>query len=188
MRVSRTAVPPWSTLLLTVVLACASGTEGPTAPDPGNHPINPIPGDLWRPSYPALGNWVLVTSQTGDWLGQGKKWVVADVNGDQVYPYQYDGASTITVFAAPWFATFTPMDGMARLAQGYYPHAEGGATKYHGGFGWMGDGRACMSVTGWFAVDSVRYAGDSLVALDVRSEQHCDGGAAPLYAAVHWRK
>jgi hypothetical protein len=55
-----------------------------------------------------------------------------------------------------------------------------------GGLNWSGEGRGCNTLTGWFVVDSVTYNGDALTAIDLRFEQHCDGGTSALHGEIHW--
>ena len=39
---------------------------------------------------------------------------------------------------------------------------------------------------GWFVVDAVTYVGDTLTAIDLRFEQHCEGHAPALRGEIHW--
>src|SRR5438105_11976829 len=55
-----------------------------------------------------------------------------------------------------------------------------------GGLSWYGEGRGCNTLLGWFAVDRVSYTGSALTALDLRFEQHCEGGVPALHGAIHW--
>jgi hypothetical protein len=54
------------------------------------------------------------------------------------------------------------------------------------GMSWSGEGRVCDTLTGWFVVDSVTYVGETLTAIDLRFEQHCEGTAPALYGKIHW--
>ena len=157
----------------------------PTAP-PG--PVLPIPAGLWQPpagSTPATGSSVYLASDAGDWIGAG-----------QTYSYAAPAAS-ITVTASGgylqvrvggWNGDFQAMNSISKIEPGYY----GNLTRYpfhnpvKGGISWYGNGRACNTITGWFAVDRVVYANGVLTALDLRFEQHCEGGTTALHGVVHW--
>ncbi|HOX21228.1 MAG TPA: hypothetical protein PLI70_09895 [Gemmatimonadales bacterium] len=182
---SRTIMSPWTTLFIAVLVSCSSGDGEPTAPAPA-HPINPIPDNLWRPIPPVTGNWVLIQSESGDWVGQGRRWVITPDSTPVFFP-----ASTppgVVMIAHPWQASLAPMQSLAQLEKGYYPNVGRFPSESHGGSDWGGDGRGCNEVSGWFAIDSIRYAGDTLMVLEVRAEQYCDGGTAPLHGAIHWRR
>jgi hypothetical protein len=173
--------------LAAALIGCSAGGDGATAPAQA-HPVNPIPAGLWQPTIPALGNWVLIQSESGDWLGQGKTIVITPSDATPLFLVQDD--PLITIIAGGWNGLFVPMASLGRLEKGYYP----GATKIgpqdpdHGGFMWVGDGRGCTDVRGWFAIDAVAYSGDTLTSIDLRSEQHCDGAAAVLHGAFHWNR
>jgi hypothetical protein len=81
------------------------------------------------------------------------------------------------------------MSSVSELEPGYY----GGLQRYpfnnpvKGGLDWSGDGRGCNTETGWFVVDHAEYTLDQLSAIDLRFEQHCEGGTAALHGQIHWR-
>jgi hypothetical protein len=80
------------------------------------------------------------------------------------------------------------MSGITELQPGYYANLE--RYPFHnpanGGLDWIGEGRGCNTLTGWFAVDSVTYNSGTLSAIDLRFEQHCEGGPAALHGQIHW--
>lgn len=152
-------------------------------------PVNPIPGNLWRPSasLPTSGNYVYLASEQGDYVGEGGTYLYTSSN------------STLTVSASgrhlnvivnsyDWTGDFQAMNSITELQQGYYPDL----IRYpfnnpvRGGLSWDGMGRGCNTLTGWFTVDAVTYSGTSLTSVDLRFEQHCDGAAAALHGAIHW--
>src|SRR5205823_9242498 len=55
-----------------------------------------------------------------------------------------------------------------------------------GGVDWHGGAGGCNSLTGWFVVDAIAYAGGRIAAIDLRVEQHCNGDAPSLHGQVHW--
>jgi len=135
-------------------------------------------------------NTITLTSDVGDYIGQGAA-------------YSYTNASAIIRVTAnassiglsisgdqAWTATFQAQSG-AQLATGVYSNAtrfpfQGGGP----GLSWSGEGRGCNTLTGFFIIDSLSWtAGPAspLLALDLRFEQHCEGGAAALHGTIHWR-
>jgi len=118
------------------------------------------------------------------------------IGGGQVLIY----TSSITVsvsggllssnVAGAWGGSFEVMNSINNLQVGYY----GGLMRYpfnnptKGGLNWDGQGRGCNTLTGWFALDHVTYTSNVLTSLDLRFEQHCEGGTAALHGAMHWDK
>ena len=80
------------------------------------------------------------------------------------------------------------MNTLTQLQPGYYAGLQ--RYPFHnpvlGGLDWSGDGRGCNTLKGWFTVDSVTYVGSTLTAIDLRFEQHCEGGTTALHGAIHW--
>jgi hypothetical protein len=80
------------------------------------------------------------------------------------------------------------MTGLTQLQPGYY----GDLQRYpfhnpvRGGLSVSGNGRGCNTLTGWFVVDAVSFTGGILDAIDLRFEQHCEGGAPALRGKLHW--
>jgi hypothetical protein len=158
----------------------------PTVP-PG--PVVPPPEGLWEPAAgvtPDAGNYVYLESEAGDYIGFGGTYlytqadshitvsselarVDVSVEGDEIWNNNY----------------FFGMSFLDRIEPGYY----GDLQKYNpmkGGLGWGGEGRRCNTVTGWFVVDNVTYDGSTLTAIDLRFEQHCEGGDPALRGEIHW--
>ena len=102
--------------------------------------------------------------------GQGGRLSVA-VRGDQ----QWTGEFQLPAGATAWAAgTYT---GMTR-----HPFN----TAATGGMSWWGEGRACNMLTATLTVDRVRYNAGVLRAIDLRFEQHCEGGSAALHGTISW--
>ena len=163
----------------------ATGTTTPAGP------VNPPPAGLWQPasgSTPASGNYVYLQSDVGDYIGQG-----------QTYTYT-PAVATLSVTAnaghlaigvngtKQWTGDFQTMNTLTQLQPGYYA----GLQRYPfnnpvlGGLSWYGDGRGCNTLKGWFIVDSVTYVSGVLSAIDLRFEQHSEGGTTSLHGAIHW--
>ncbi|GAB3399888.1 DUF4214 domain-containing protein [Massilia agilis] len=146
---------------------------------------------LWRPSdseLPASGNMVYLASQQGDYVGGGATLLYTPSNA----LFKVDAAgATLTVDVTSdvnWSGHFVVRNTMTRLERGYY--GDLARWPFHdlakGGLDWSGAGRGCGDETGWFVVDSVTYEGTTLKALDLRFEQHCQGGEPALRGRIRW--
>jgi hypothetical protein len=160
-----------------------------TAP-PG--PVNPPPAGLWQPdpgATPATGNFVYLQSDYGDYIGAGQTYLYTPADS-LITLGTSTGHLSITVSRNQdsWHGDFQAMNGLAQLLPGYYGDLQ--RYPFHnptkGGLSWYGNGRGCNTLTGWFAVDSVTYVGGVLTAIDLRFEQHCEGGTAALRGQIHW--
>jgi hypothetical protein len=132
---------------------------------------------------------VSLRSDPGDWIGAGGTYrytqanavITIDTNA-RMFHIQVAGDES-------WWANVQVPDTLARLTPGMYANV----TRYpfndpgEGGLMVWGESRACNTLTGWFAIDDVRYAGDTLTGVDLRFEQHCEGDTPALHGAVHWR-
>ena len=128
-------------------------------------------------------------SEAGDYIGRGAT-------------YDYSAASAtigatasgghlslnVTSNSDWWFGDFQAMSTLASLEAGYYGNLQ--RYPFHnpirGGLSWSGNGRGCNTLTGWFVVDAVTYSGSTLTSIDLRFEQHCEGGAPALHGQLHW--
>lgn len=153
-------------------------------------PTNPIPGTLWRApagSLPTSGNYVYLASDAGDYIGAGSRYLYT--SGSSTVTVSESGAHlTVIVNSYDWLGDFQGMNSLSQLQVGYYPNLQ----RYpfnnpvRGGLNWDGQGRGCNTLTGWFAVDAVTYSGATLTSIDLRFEQHCEGGAPALHGVIHW--
>ena len=80
------------------------------------------------------------------------------------------------------------MSTVRQLQPGYY--ADLRRYPFHnpvkGGLDWVGEGRGCNTLLGWFAIDGDTYTNGNLTALELRFEQRCEGGIPALHGAIHW--
>ena len=157
----------------------------PTVP-PG--PVDP-PAALWRAapgSVPAAGNYAYLQSDPGDYIGAGRSYTY---QGSMLSVSASDGLLTVGVAGSEsWRGEFKAMNSLSELKPGYY----GDLRRYpfhnpwKGGLSWTGQGRGCNTLTGWFVVDRVTYTGGSLSAIELRFEQHCEGGGPALRGQIRW--
>lgn len=163
-----------------------------TTSPPG--PINPPPAGLWQPvsgSTPSSGNYIYLQSDSGDYIGQGQTYTYIPANATITVSATGGHLSTgISVNGDSWSGDFQTMNSISQLQLGYYGNLE----RYPfnnpalGGLSWYGFGRGCNTLTGWFAIDNVTYTSGSLMAIDLRFEQHCEGGSPALHGQIHWIK
>jgi hypothetical protein len=157
----------------------------------GPGPVVPPPSGLWEPTpgiTPATGNYVYLESDFGDFVGQGANYLYTPADA-QIGVSSSGARLTVNITGdEDWSGTFQGMNSLTLLAVGYY----GDLRRYpfhnpvKGGLSWSGEGRGCNTLTGWFVIDSVTYNGNTLTAIDLRFEQHCEGGGPALNGAIHW--
>lgn len=151
-------------------------------------PVIPIPDTLWNPDpalLPATGNFVYIESDVGDYIGQGATYSYNEPN-DAI---TVSAASNLfTVRVGGWTGNFKGMNFLDSLETGYYGDLQ--RYPFHnpvkGGLSWYGNGRGCNRLSGWFAVDNVKYSGAELAEIQIRFEQHCEGGDPALNGIIKW--
>lgn len=160
-----------------------------TTSPPG--PVVPPPAGLWEPgegATPATGNYVYLESEPGDYIGAGSTYLYT--LADSLLGVITEGATLRVIVQGDeqWDGYFQPMSTLSRVEVGYYGDLQ--RYPFHnttkGGLDWYGEARGCGSVTGWFVVDDVAYEGETVTALDMRFEQHCEDGGPALHGAIHW--
>lgn len=154
-------------------------------------PIVPVPANLWQPQVgmtPSTGNYVYLQSDSGDYIGNGR--IYTYTNSDSTINLSAS-ADSLTVNIGgdqSWSGDFKAMNGINQLQVGYY----GNLTRYPfhnpmvGGISWYGEGRGCNTLTGWFAIDSISFSAGQLQSIEMRFEQHCEGGSSALKGKIKW--
>lgn len=158
-----------------------TGAPGPSEP----------PAGLWQPPVgvlPPTANYVYLESEPGDWVGAGATYLYTPFDS-QISTESTEAFLGIRVDGDErWFGRFQGMASLSRLQVGYYGDLQ--RYLFHnpavGGLEWSGEGRGCGTLTGWFFIDSVTYDGDTLTAVELRFEQHCEGAGPALYGAIRW--
>jgi hypothetical protein len=131
---------------------------------------------------------VSLQSDVGDYIGQGRYFSYTQAN------------SVIAIWASAghlfvriagdqrWFGEFEA-PGSTALQRGAFTNLQrflpenAGA----GGLDWSGEGRGCHTLTGSFTINSVKYVGEDLSAIDLRFVQNCLSRTSALRGALHWR-
>lgn len=146
-------------------------------------------GDPTGPKTRTTPNLVRLESDPGDYIGAGETHSYTQANAVIAVTAASARLSVKVTGDQWWVGDFQAPAGLSRLQPGAYA----GLQRYQfndpakGGISWFGQGRGCIAVTGSFTVDSITYVGDSVRAIDLRFEQHCEGSAATLRGTIHWR-
>ncbi|MDJ0701475.1 MAG: hypothetical protein QNJ07_16630 [Woeseiaceae bacterium] len=162
----------------------------PTTP-PG--PVNPPPAGLWEPPpgvTPATGDFVYLQSDTGDYIGGGRNYLYTPQDTQFIVDAPGGRMEIRVVGTEDWRGSFQAMNTLNFLETGYYGDLQryGVHNAAKGGLRWIGGGRACSMLSGWFVIDSVTYDGISLTAIELRFEQHCEGRIPALRGEIHWTR
>jgi hypothetical protein len=162
--------------------------DDPTMP-PG--PVDPPPANLWSPaqgSTPTTGDYIYLIGDSGDYIIGAQTLTYPDANSTLSVSASGDHLSVDVSGTANWTGEFITMISLSEFATGYY----GGLARYpfhnpaKGGLDWSGNGRGCGTLKGWFVVDLAMYENATLKAIDLRFEQHCEGGSAALRGKLHY--
>ncbi len=134
-------------------------------------------------------NRIALESDSGDYIGSGGNY--SYTNADAELEVVGNSSSIrVAIFGEKiWNATFQVPSG-SQLVAGTYANATRWPFQGTGaGLNWDGDGRGCNTITGSFVIDSLLWSagiGSTLLALDMRFEQHCEERAAALHGTIHW--
>jgi hypothetical protein len=163
-------------------------TQGDTTAPAG--PVNPPPAGLWEPvsgSTPTTGNYVYLKSDVGDYIGAGRTYTYTQADARIVTTTSGNYLSIGITGDQDWTGDFRAMNSLSQFEPGYYGNLQ--RYPFHnpvrGGLSWSGEGRGCNNLTGWFVVDNVTYSDGILTAIDLRFEQHCEGGIPALHGKIH---
>ncbi|HLL85041.1 MAG TPA: hypothetical protein VK420_20390 [Longimicrobium sp.] len=152
-------------------------------------PVVPIPSSLWRPapgSTPVTQKYLHLVSDPGDYIGQARSY---NYVGSGFTVSATGGRLVVSVTQGQrWNGVFQAMNVLTQLRPGYYGDLR--RFPFHnpirGGLDWSGEGRGCNTLTGWFAIDEITYSAGRLKSVDLRFEQHCEGGAPALRGQIRW--
>ncbi len=129
---------------------------------------------------------ITMTSDAGDYIGQGQSYVWATPDA----PVTVTGGRRMIQAAAGGFDfEFVPAPRNT-LRPGVYS----GATRYpfndnNPGLSVSGNGRGCNMLTGTFTINSIAFSrGGRLTKLDMSFEQHCEGGDAALRGTITFER
>ena len=166
-----------------------------TRSDTRSMPVLPasLPAGLWRPAadaVPASGDYVILDSSAGDPVALGRSLRYTGVDTSIWASPGPSGEVAIQVTGKErWIGLLQFPGSLAgRPVVGYYPELH--RTPLHnpgrGGLNWAGEGRSCVALDGWLAIDRVVMTQNVLTALEARFEQRCQGSAGLLHGALRW--
>lgn len=182
-------------LMGAVMAACGGGgeTSSSTPADVTKPLAYPIPAGLWSPpagAVPASGNYVYLQSDATDYIGAGRTHVYTNAN--TLIAMSHDGLTISTALNGneDWRGEFRLPSAAGTLQAGYFKELT--RTPFSdpavGGVEWSGEGRGCNTIKGWVVIDKIVLVAGVLESLDLRFEQHCEGGAAALRGQIHWNR
>ncbi|CAN5129056.1 hypothetical protein BH09PSE6_BH09PSE6_04250 [soil metagenome] len=155
-------------------------------------PVTFLPAGSWQaPSAasPVAGNFLYVTSGYGDFVWQGRT-ELFDQRNSRFFVTPNAAEVLVQVYGRTFMTgQFLMPTGRSRIEPGIYdnlPRYLQVGSFPDGAMSWFGDARGCNSVRGWTAIDRAEYVGNSLVALDLRFEQACDGFGETMRGQLHW--
>jgi hypothetical protein len=145
---------------------------------------------VWVGPASAQSTDLVLDSQPGDYIGQGRRQTLTTADGTFSARRNYDNGVSVTFLSQPgnvlWSLDFAA-PGNQLLAPGAYLNA----TRFPfqastaPGLSVSGDGRGCNTLTGRFTVLEVVYgAGDAITSFAATFEQHCEGFAPALFGTI----
>ncbi|MFL5915038.1 MAG: IPT/TIG domain-containing protein [Gaiellaceae bacterium] len=135
---------------------------------------------------------VTMTSDAGDYIGQGQTWSYSLANGDQI---GMGGGRSFAGFGVNgangdwWSADFVPAAGDILVSGETYSNATRYPFNGSGpGLDVSGMGRGCNELTGSFTVNSATFAADgTLRTASISFVQHCEGATPALHGTFAFR-
>jgi hypothetical protein len=132
---------------------------------------------------------LVMHSDSGDFVGNGKDWSYTPANaslGAGGSP-QHLAFGVLGADGRAWHVDLVPPSGQT-LTPGSYPDAHHYPVQGSGpGLSVYGDGRACNTLTGSFAVTEATFDADGPVRFGATFEQHCDGATPALSGELDFR-
>lgn len=160
---------------VSVVVFVACG--GDSATDPNEPPPPPPPAPV--------PNYVRLQSEAGEYIVGGQSLEYTQVNAILTARISLNSVIVTVRGDASWNGEFS-VPAFAPVQVGTYTATRFYTTELPGMI-WLGEGRSCSALTGFFTIDSLKYASGVLSSIDLRFEQRCDGSTAALRGAIHWR-
>jgi IPT/TIG domain-containing protein len=135
---------------------------------------------------------VTMTSDSGDYIGQGQTWSYSLAKGDRIGMgggRSYAGFGVDGANGDWWSADFVPAAGDILVSGSTYPNATRYPFNGSGpGLDVSGMGRGCNTLTGSFTVNSATFAPDgTLKTASISFVQHCEGAPPALHGTFAFR-
>jgi hypothetical protein len=151
-------------------------------------PAYPPPYNIWRPpsgALPGNGNFLYLESDSGDVVGQGRTDLFTPANATMDL---VGAGGEISMIVGDWTGVFWKMNSIPQFTRGYYGELRS-PERYNptkGALRLSGPAGSCGLLTGWFLIEGIAFINNSLVALDLRFEQRCNGAGPALHGVIHW--
>ena len=140
----------------------------------------------------ATDTFLSMSSDTGDYIGQGKNYFYTGTDGLFTAEKNYDNGVSIS-FNTPTYSHWWDLDFAAAQSALLTPGTYAGATRFpfqaatEPGLAVGGDGRGCNTLTGSFVVRLIVYgAGTTIDAFWATFEQHCEGATPALRGEIRY--
>jgi hypothetical protein len=150
----------------------------------GSAVVSPVPA-----SAAGSGSYLQMTSQAGDWIGQGATYAYSPGNGQFSSLIQYGYVADIEIKTSnpgEWWSMWFGSPDKGRLAAGTYTGAASSVSLGQPYISVGGSGRGCTA-SGQFTVLEVSYdAAGKVALLDVTFSQTCQGSSAALTGEVRY--
>jgi len=174
-------------LPLSCLFAVTSCGDGPGFAGDINAVGGPPAGGPNPPQVPQ-GSYVLLSSDTGDYIGAGLDYVYSKADSVLTVTAE-DARLTVDIDGDEWWTgEFQLPDSLLELEAGTYANL----TRYPfhdavvGGLSWSGEGRGCNTLDGSITIDSVTYDAGNMTDINLSFVQYCEGNSPALRGQVHW--
>lgn len=144
----------------------------------------------WQPKVelPASGNYLYLEGAEGEWLANGASYFYVDRDAEFSVNFSGGLLAVDVKGKQSWSGLFMPKFGHSLHGPSSYTGLR--RYPYHdtekGGMYWAGNDRACVNLSGWFAIDTLTHNADGYQTLEMRFEQSCNG-KAPIRGKLRWK-
>jgi len=144
------------------------------------------PSSVARPPVGGVASFVHLVSEQGDALGAGATYDYSTANAlVTVRPLRAQLAVRV-VGDRVWDGFLDLSSSELRLRTGTFANLTNAPASGSAGFRWSSQETTCATSVASVTIDSLKYDGSALSAIDLRFEQRC-GGQSALRGTVHWR-
>jgi hypothetical protein len=134
-----------------------------------------------------VASYVALVSDPAEPLAGGEPYAYSKANAlITVRPYGAQVAVRV-VADRVWDGFLSLASTEIRLRAGTFANLTNSPPPGGAGFRWSSQELTCVVSVATVTIDSVKYDGDALRAVDLRFEQRCDGKSAALRGQLHWR-
>jgi hypothetical protein len=140
--------------------------------------------------FALAGTELILQSEPGDYIGQGKNYRYTDAEAKFTYSRNFDNGISVNInTGSTWWSMDLAAAGNEQLKAGVYTNAERFPFNSinRPGFNFSGDGRGCNRLAANFLINEVTYGADgTLLSLDAMFEQFCESNTAALRGHIKY--